>query len=231
MSTLAAARADNFYYPPEWTPEQGGLNKFRGSHGALGKRANKIHEGILVIRFELPYNCWCLGCNSHIGKGVRYNAEKKKVGAYFTTPILEFSMKCYWCDTTFVIRTDPKGGDYEFVSGIRRKVEEFSPEDNELPALKTDEEKLRIEKEPLYRIELGEDDKRKAKAQRHAVAGEDLCAFAPRAGVCVCVCRAATSVLAVARMFLLRCLGAGCVELHVQCFLSCHLCALARVCT
>jgi len=51
MSSLAAARADNFYYPPEWTPDQGGLNKFRGSNGALGKRASKLKtEGILVIR-------------------------------------------------------------------------------------------------------------------------------------------------------------------------------------
>jgi hypothetical protein len=49
MSSLAAARADNFYYPPEWTPDQGGLNKFRGTH-ALGKRASKLNQGILVIR-------------------------------------------------------------------------------------------------------------------------------------------------------------------------------------
>lgn len=28
MSSLAAARADNFYYPPEWDPSKGGLNKF-----------------------------------------------------------------------------------------------------------------------------------------------------------------------------------------------------------
>ncbi|KAK9082068.1 hypothetical protein Syun_031467 [Stephania yunnanensis] len=28
LSSLAAARADNFYYPPEWTPKQGSLNKF-----------------------------------------------------------------------------------------------------------------------------------------------------------------------------------------------------------
>jgi len=28
MSSLAAARADNFYYPPDWTPKQGGLNKY-----------------------------------------------------------------------------------------------------------------------------------------------------------------------------------------------------------
>ncbi|PKI55951.1 hypothetical protein CRG98_023683, partial [Punica granatum] len=47
-SSLAAARADNFYYPPEWTPEQGSLNKFHGQH-ALRERARKLDQGILII--------------------------------------------------------------------------------------------------------------------------------------------------------------------------------------
>ena len=51
MSSLAAARADNIYYPPEWTPEAGSLNKFAGvPPGHLGKRAKKMDQGILVIR-------------------------------------------------------------------------------------------------------------------------------------------------------------------------------------
>ena len=51
MSSLAAARADNFYFPPEWTPEAGSLNKFAGvPPGHLGKRAKKMDQGILVIR-------------------------------------------------------------------------------------------------------------------------------------------------------------------------------------
>lgn len=33
MSSLAASRADNFYYPPEWRPEYGGISKFQGSKG------------------------------------------------------------------------------------------------------------------------------------------------------------------------------------------------------
>ncbi|KAJ4902047.1 hypothetical protein Rs2_15998 [Raphanus sativus] len=78
MSTLSAARADNFYYPPEWTPDQGSLNKFQGQH-PLRERARKLGEGILIIRFEMPYNIWCGGCNSMIAKGVRFNAEKKQV--------------------------------------------------------------------------------------------------------------------------------------------------------
>ncbi|KAJ9140675.1 hypothetical protein P3X46_031293 [Hevea brasiliensis] len=84
MSSLAAARADNFYYPPEWTPKQGSLNKFHGQH-ALRERAKKIDQGILIIRFEMPFNVWCGGCNSMIAKGVRFNAEKKQVGSYHST--------------------------------------------------------------------------------------------------------------------------------------------------
>lgn len=129
MSSLAAARADNFYFPPEWTPSRGGLNKFNKSHGALGKRANKLaSHGILVVRFEMMYNAWCLGCKRPIGRGTRYNADKKRVGNYFSTPVYEFAMKCATCPQRFVIRTDPQHRDYEFVSGIRRKVEGYTVE-------------------------------------------------------------------------------------------------------
>ena len=57
MSTLAAARADNFYFPPEWDPKKGGLNKQQGQH-PLRERAKKIDQGILVIRYV--YNTDCL---------------------------------------------------------------------------------------------------------------------------------------------------------------------------
>lgn len=40
--------------------------------------------------------------------GVRYNAEKRKVGNYYTTPIFRFRMKCHLCDNHFEIETDPK---------------------------------------------------------------------------------------------------------------------------
>ena len=60
----------NKYYPPDWRPEMGSINKYHGTH-ALRERANKLHLGILVIRFEMPYNIWCEGCKNHIGMGVR----------------------------------------------------------------------------------------------------------------------------------------------------------------
>ena len=47
-------------------------------------------------------------CNNHIGMGVRYNAEKKKIGNYYSTPIYSFRCKCHLCDGWFEIHTDPK---------------------------------------------------------------------------------------------------------------------------
>ena len=47
-------------------------------------------------------------CNNHIGMGVRYNAEKKKIGNYYSTPIYSFRCKCHLCDGWFEIQTDPK---------------------------------------------------------------------------------------------------------------------------
>lgn len=56
----------------------------------------------------MPYNIWCDGCGNHIGMGVRYNAEKKKVGMYYTTPIYQFRMKCHLCNNHFEMKTDPQ---------------------------------------------------------------------------------------------------------------------------
>lgn len=50
--------------------------QFNGQH-PLRDRAKKLGEGILIIRFEMPFNVWCGKCNHLIGKGVRFNAEKK----------------------------------------------------------------------------------------------------------------------------------------------------------
>ncbi|KAK4430170.1 Coiled-coil domain-containing protein [Sesamum alatum] len=110
MSSLAAARADNFYYPPEWDPKKGGLNKFHGQH-ALRERARKLDQGILIIRFEMPFNIWCGGCESMIAKGVRFNAEKKQVGNYYSTKIWSFTMKSACCKHEIVIQTDPQNFD------------------------------------------------------------------------------------------------------------------------
>ncbi|XP_031403063.1 coiled-coil domain-containing protein 130-like [Punica granatum] len=161
MSSLAAARADNFYYPPEWTPEQGSLNKFHGQH-ALRERARKLDQGILIIRFEMPFNIWCGGCNSMIAKGVRFNAEKKQVGNYYSTKIWSFTMKSACCKHEIVIQTDPKNCEYVIISGAQRKTEDFDIEDAETFALPADEERGKLS-DPFYRLEHQEEDIKKKK--------------------------------------------------------------------
>lgn len=106
FNAMGERKGTNKYYPPDYDPKAGGLNKWQGTH-ALRERARKIHMGIIIIRFEMPYNIWCEGCNNHIGMGVRYNAEKTKVGMYYSTPVYQFKMKCHLCDNHFVIKTDP----------------------------------------------------------------------------------------------------------------------------
>uniref|UniRef100_A0A1D1Z9R1 Coiled-coil domain-containing protein 130 n=1 Tax=Anthurium amnicola TaxID=1678845 RepID=A0A1D1Z9R1_9ARAE len=159
MSSLAAARADNFYYPPEWSPKKGSLNKFHGQH-ALRERARKLDQGILIIRFEMPFNVWCGGCNSMIAKGVRFNAEKKQVGNYYSTKIWSFSMKSACCKHEIVIQTDPKNCEYVIISGAQRKTEEFDIEDAETFALPADEERGKLS-DPFYRLEHQEEDVQK----------------------------------------------------------------------
>jgi len=120
----------NKYYPPDFDPSKhSSLNAYRGIH-ALGDRARKIDKGILITRFELPFNIWCGGCDAHIGMGVRYNAEKKKIGSYYSTPMYEFRCKCHLCSNWFTIETDPKNTRYIVTSGARQKDEDWDPEEN-----------------------------------------------------------------------------------------------------
>uniref|UniRef100_A0A7S4JXD7 Splicing factor YJU2 n=1 Tax=Odontella aurita TaxID=265563 RepID=A0A7S4JXD7_9STRA len=124
MSSLSAAQADGYYIPPAYLEsgkfKKKSLNQFAGSKG---------HNQYLqrsVVRFELPYDGFCLGCEAHVGKGTRFNAHKSHCDDYFSTKIWEFTMKCRACaNATFKIRTDPRERGFAYVSGIKRKVEEF----------------------------------------------------------------------------------------------------------
>jgi len=127
---MGERKGQNFYYPPDFDPKvHGSLNGYHGVH-ALRERARKMDRGILIIRFEMPYNIWCGGCNQHIGMGVRYNAEKTKVGMYYTTPIYQFRMKCHLCTNHFSIKTDPANLDYVIVDGARRQERRWDPTQN-----------------------------------------------------------------------------------------------------
>jgi len=169
---MGERKGQNHYYPPDFNYKvHKSLNAYHGVH-ALRERAKKIKEGILVIRFEMPFNIWCLGCNNHVGMGVRYNAEKKKVGNYYTTPIFEFRMKCHLCDNYYVIRTDPKNFDYELVEGLRRQEKRFDSGqlDNVAPVDRGFSQRLAAD--AMYKKEHDAEDKKKlqsAEEQLHRI--------------------------------------------------------------
>lgn len=110
MSSLAAARADNFYY------------------GADEKKKRKRpRSSVITIRFEMPWKVWCTACDKIIAKGVRFNAQKRKIGDYHTTPIFEFTMKCTWCPGIIKIKTDPQNAAFEITQGAKKKIEWEAP--------------------------------------------------------------------------------------------------------
>ncbi|XP_023936159.1 coiled-coil domain-containing protein 130 homolog [Bicyclus anynana] len=159
---MGERKGQNLYYPPDYDPTVGGLNKFRGTH-ALRERARKLHMGILIIRFEMPYNIWCDGCKNHIGMGVRYNAEKTKIGMYYTTPVYQFRMKCHLCDNHFEIKTDPANLDYVIVSGARRQENRWDPTENGQIVPETKETQKRLFDDAMFKLEhkAGDEDSSK----------------------------------------------------------------------
>merc|ERR1712137_558606 len=164
-SEMAERKATNKYYPPEWEPKNGSINKYRGQH-PLRERARKLSQGILIVRFEMPYNVWCLSCDAHIGKGVRYNAEKKQIGKYFSTKIWSFRMKCHLCSAWMEVQTDPENRDYKMASGVKRKEETWDERENETEVHDSDAHKERLQTDPFYRLENSAQDKASAEIKK-----------------------------------------------------------------
>lgn len=160
---MGERKGTNKYYPPDFDPaKHGSLNGYHKTH-ALRERARKLSQGILIIRFEMPYNIWCDGCKNHIGMGVRYNAEKKKVGNYYTTPIYRFRMKCHLCVNYIEMQTDPATCDYVIVSGARRKEERWDMAENEQILTTEHTEKEKLETDAMYKLDHGGKDREKLK--------------------------------------------------------------------
>jgi len=169
MSSLAAARADNFYHPPDWDPRKESRAEYHAGPGwkahPLRERAKKIDEGILVIRFEMPFDVRCSGCGNRIAKGVRFDAEKKCVGKYLSSKIWSFRMMCAAEDNTsrtsrdsnphFIeIRTDPKLADYVVAEGAVKVVQtERTAEELGVEKILDPEEIRKREADPFYKLE------------------------------------------------------------------------------
>ncbi|KAI1504740.1 CWC16 protein [Biscogniauxia marginata] len=158
------------YVPPDVEGTISG-NKLHGKH-ALGSRASKLRtQGALTVRFEMPFGVWCGSCAQPtlIGQGVRFNAEKRKVGNYHSTPVYSFRMRHADCGGAIEIRTDPQNTAYVVVEGGKRRDTGEDNEDNQYglepgdPIL-TDKERDRLRADAFARLE-------KTIADRAAVEG------------------------------------------------------------
>lgn len=166
---MGERKGQNKYYPPDFDyRKHKSLDAYHGSH-PLRERANKLHLGILIIRFEMPYNIWCDGCGNHIGMGVRYNAEKSKIGNYYSTPIYKFRMKCHLCPNYFEIKTDPAAHDYVIISGARRKEQRWDPKEN--GQIVTDDKAMqkKLVTDAMFRLEHSAEDQAKLKMTKPGI--------------------------------------------------------------
>lgn len=94
--------------------------------------------------------------------GVRYNAEKTKVGMYHSTPVYKFSMPCHLCAGRIVMQTDPQNFDYIILEGARRKMQKWDPEENEQIVFADYAEKKKLALDSMYHLEHNVQDKHKA---------------------------------------------------------------------
>lgn len=152
-------------------PEHEGLtsaNKLAGKH-ALGNRARKAGQGILTVRFEMPFPIWCTTCPKPtiIGQGVRFNAEKKKVGNYHSTPIFSFRMKHVACGGWVEIRTDPKNTAYVVTEGAKKR-DLGEVQEGEV-RIKTDEERTRLDSDAFAALEGKVEDKIQAASDKSRI--------------------------------------------------------------
>ncbi|KAK3292681.1 CWC16 protein [Chaetomium fimeti] len=112
------------YIPPDAAGTTTSGNRLHGKKHALGARAAKLaSQGILIVRFEMPFAVWCGHCTQPtlVGQGVRFNAEKRRAGSYHSTPVWAFRLRHSVCGGEIEMRTDPQHGDFVVVSGARRR--------------------------------------------------------------------------------------------------------------
>ncbi|CRK48657.1 hypothetical protein BN1723_020625, partial [Verticillium longisporum] len=86
------------YVPPDLEGTVSG----NALHAKLPPGRSAAKPGVQTVRFEMPFAIWCSTCPKPtiIGQGVRFNAEKRRTGAYHSTPIWTFRMRHAACGGT-----------------------------------------------------------------------------------------------------------------------------------
>lgn len=171
MSSLAAVQADGYYKPPEYADVNANKLHKRVAYDARNESARKRGGG-QVIRFEIPFNLLCQSCGKRIAKGARFNAEKTRIGWYYSTPVWRFQMHTVCCATPLVLCTDPGNRDFVVEAGARRKTEEYDAD--AAGTLEVDDarvaRKKRDERDALDNAEKDALDKQKARAANERIA-------------------------------------------------------------
>eukprot|EP01064_Diplonema_japonicum_P037276 TRINITY_DN8680_c0_g1_i1.p1 TRINITY_DN8680_c0_g1~~TRINITY_DN8680_c0_g1_i1.p1 ORF type:complete len:437 (+),score=107.55 TRINITY_DN8680_c0_g1_i1:50-1360(+) len=162
----------SFYKPPEFFDsgfyKKGDIDKWHGQSKMVAqggyKRLAKMRQGILLVRFEMPYDVWCGECEKLIQMGTRWSdAEKVKKGKYFSTPIFEFTVK-HFCGNKISIQNDPKNVTYKVVSGGKQRVTDFdkSKQDEHDPNYRTAEERHNLRTDPVAQAGNHANDKQRS---------------------------------------------------------------------
>ncbi|PKK44913.1 hypothetical protein CI102_11233 [Trichoderma harzianum] len=142
------------YVPPDLEGTTSG-NKLNKKH-PLGNRASKLaSHGILTVRFEMPFPIWCAHCPKPtiISQGVRFNAEKKRAGNYFSTPVWSFRFRHVECGGWIEMRTDPKNTAYVVVEGATKRDTGDAGDVGEGVAILTDREREELRKNAFASLE------------------------------------------------------------------------------
>lgn len=119
----------------------------------------------------MPYAIWCTTCPAEtiIGQGVRFNAEKKKIGNYFTSPIFSFRMKHTACGGWIEIKTDPKTTTYIVVDGARKRdTGEDQIRDGDV-VLRSEEEKEKLRNDAFAALEVTIEGRQQDKTNAHRI--------------------------------------------------------------
>ncbi|KAL7811478.1 CWC16 protein [Trichoderma aethiopicum] len=170
------------YVPPEHEGTIPSGNRLLQKH-PLGPRARKLaSHGILTVRFEMPYAIWCLHCPKPtlIGQGVRFNAEKKRAGSYFSTPVWEFRFRHAECGGVIVMRTDPKNTAYVVVEGGKKRDtgDDVAKGEGEEAVILTDKERDELRSNAFASLEKTIADRKRLEASADRI--DDLQALSGR---------------------------------------------------
>jgi coiled-coil domain-containing protein 130 len=105
---------------------------------------------------------------------VRFNAEKKKVGYYYSTPIWQFRMKHTACSGWIEIRTDPKNTAYVVTEGGKARdygdLEDKVREGEKGELILTPEERERRREDAFSMLEGRVDEKQQGKENQQRIA-------------------------------------------------------------